>query len=174
MTETHRFLEAAGLPSRDPGELPASSKRFPDGAQYRIEIPSVEGPGAFEAVLAADLEDVAETLGHEEPCRGTAPGEERVRRDGGAVHDMADCRKVAPGLTQRLDDTLLKSVRGRENLVGHQKAVSPPPDEVSECPANFDAYPFDHWCLLARNLSPRGVPGDNICLRGDRQEPYKT
>lgn len=56
MTETHRFLEAAGLPSRDPGELPASSKRFPDGAQYRIEIPSVEGPGAFEAVLAAAKE----------------------------------------------------------------------------------------------------------------------
>jgi len=31
--------------------LPASDKRFPDGAQYRIEIPSVETPEALSAVL---------------------------------------------------------------------------------------------------------------------------
>jgi hypothetical protein len=33
------------------GALPASAKRFPDGAQYRIEIPSVETPDALSAVL---------------------------------------------------------------------------------------------------------------------------
>jgi hypothetical protein len=33
------------------GALPASTKRFPDGAQYRIEIPSVETPEALSAVL---------------------------------------------------------------------------------------------------------------------------
>jgi hypothetical protein len=33
--------------------LPDSPLRFDDGGQYRIEIPSVEGPAAFEAVLAA-------------------------------------------------------------------------------------------------------------------------
>ncbi|WP_349903723.1 hypothetical protein [Parafrigoribacterium humi] len=35
-------------------EAPAapSSQRFPDGAHFRIEIPSVEGPGVFRAVLA--------------------------------------------------------------------------------------------------------------------------
>lgn len=32
--------------------MPASAKRFPDGAQYRVEIPSVEGPEALEAVYA--------------------------------------------------------------------------------------------------------------------------
>ncbi|TMC71412.1 MAG: hypothetical protein E6J13_07855 [Chloroflexi bacterium] len=48
---TRRFLAAAGLPERDLGELPESPKRFPDGAHYRIEIPSTEGPRAFEAVL---------------------------------------------------------------------------------------------------------------------------
>jgi hypothetical protein len=42
-----------GLPDRDPGELPASTKRFPDGAAYHLEIPSVEGPEPFRAVLAA-------------------------------------------------------------------------------------------------------------------------
>jgi hypothetical protein len=31
--------------------LPASSKRFPDGAQYRFEIPSIETPEALSAVL---------------------------------------------------------------------------------------------------------------------------
>jgi hypothetical protein len=48
---TRRFLASAGLPDRDLGELPDSAKRFPDGAHYRVEIPSTEGPRAFEAVL---------------------------------------------------------------------------------------------------------------------------
>jgi hypothetical protein len=48
---TRRFLASAGLPDRDPTDLPDSAKRFPDGAQYRVEIPSTEGPRPFEAVL---------------------------------------------------------------------------------------------------------------------------
>jgi len=32
-------------------EAPLSAHRFPDGAQFRIEIPSVEGPEALEAVV---------------------------------------------------------------------------------------------------------------------------
>ena len=40
-----------GLPSGDAYDLPTSPKRFPDGAQYRVEIPSVEGPRALAAVL---------------------------------------------------------------------------------------------------------------------------
>ncbi|TLW93208.1 hypothetical protein FFT09_07260 [Saccharomonospora piscinae] len=51
MERSRTFLHSLGLPSRDPGELPSSTKRFPDGAQYRIEIPSVEGVEATEAVL---------------------------------------------------------------------------------------------------------------------------
>jgi Peptidase family U32 len=46
-------LRALGLPERDLGELPTSAKRFGDGAQYRVEIPSVEGPEPFRAVLEA-------------------------------------------------------------------------------------------------------------------------
>jgi hypothetical protein len=49
-----------GLPGGDPADAPASTKRFPDGGQYRIEIPSTEGPGALGAVLAeADQREVA-------------------------------------------------------------------------------------------------------------------
>jgi hypothetical protein len=46
-----RSLEQLGLPPGDLYELPTSQKRFPDGAQYRIEIPSTEGPRCLEAVL---------------------------------------------------------------------------------------------------------------------------
>ena len=49
--ETRAFLRTLGLPGGDLGELPDSVKRFPDGAQYRFEIPSTEGPACLEAVL---------------------------------------------------------------------------------------------------------------------------
>ena len=51
MPTTRELLEAAGLPSTDLHEHPSSDKRFPDGAQYRVEIPSTEGPRCLEAVL---------------------------------------------------------------------------------------------------------------------------
>jgi len=51
MQETRKFLEHLGLPSRDAHDLPDSSKRFPDGSQYRLEIPSVEGPRCLKAVI---------------------------------------------------------------------------------------------------------------------------
>jgi hypothetical protein len=51
MQATRNFLQSLGLPPGDLNDLPTSSKRFPDGVQYRVEIPSVEGPRAFAAVL---------------------------------------------------------------------------------------------------------------------------
>jgi hypothetical protein len=58
MGETRDFLRSIGLPPGDLNELPDSTKRFPDGAQYRVEIPSTEGPRCLEAVLdeAANLD----------------------------------------------------------------------------------------------------------------------
>jgi hypothetical protein len=49
--DTRDFLRSIGLPAGDLNELPTSAKRFPDGAQYRVEIPSTEGPRCLEAVL---------------------------------------------------------------------------------------------------------------------------
>jgi hypothetical protein len=49
--KAHELLSNLGLPARDLLELPGSNKRFPDGAQYRVEIPSVEGPQVLEAVI---------------------------------------------------------------------------------------------------------------------------
>ncbi|MEH7224713.1 U32 family peptidase [Bacillus sp. JJ1566] len=51
MNESRELLEKLGYPSTDLTELPTSNKRFPDGAQYRIELPSVEGPVALEETL---------------------------------------------------------------------------------------------------------------------------
>jgi hypothetical protein len=45
------FLQSIGLPAGDLYDLPDSPLRFPDGAQYRVEIPSVEGPSCLDAVL---------------------------------------------------------------------------------------------------------------------------
>ena len=49
--KTREYLNTLALPSGDAFDLPTSPKRFPDGAQYRVEIPSVEGPRALAAVL---------------------------------------------------------------------------------------------------------------------------
>ncbi len=51
MKNSRAFLEHRGLPGRDLVECPSSIKRFPDGGQYRIEIPSTEGPRVLAAVL---------------------------------------------------------------------------------------------------------------------------
>ncbi|MFM1654742.1 U32 family peptidase [Brevibacillus sp. B_LB10_24] len=51
MNESKELLAQLGFPAGDRYDLPASAKRFPDGAQYRIELPSVEGPRALEATL---------------------------------------------------------------------------------------------------------------------------
>jgi hypothetical protein len=50
MKKTAATLSTLGIAAED-GALPDSPKRFPDGAQYRIEIPSVETPEALSAVL---------------------------------------------------------------------------------------------------------------------------
>src|SRR2546427_122310 len=56
MRTTESILKALALPTRDAYDLPTSRKRFADGGQYRVEIPSCEGPRAMEAVVAAATE----------------------------------------------------------------------------------------------------------------------
>ena len=59
MERTREALRKLGLPSEDSHPPRDSHKRFPDGAQYRIEIPSTEGPIAFRALLQeADAREV--------------------------------------------------------------------------------------------------------------------
>jgi len=51
MKKTQQFLAKLKLPAEDNHALEPSKKRFPDGGQYRLEIPSVEGPRVFREVL---------------------------------------------------------------------------------------------------------------------------
>jgi hypothetical protein len=56
MKSTATILTGLNLPARDAYHLPASRKRFSDGGQYRVEIPSCEGPRPMETVIAAGRE----------------------------------------------------------------------------------------------------------------------
>jgi hypothetical protein len=51
MKKSRELLEKLGYPSTDLTDLPTSTKTFPDGAQYRIELPSTEGPVALRETL---------------------------------------------------------------------------------------------------------------------------
>lgn len=53
MNKTKDTIRDLGFPDGDLHTLPDSQKTFPDGAQYRIEIPSVEGPASFLEVMQA-------------------------------------------------------------------------------------------------------------------------
>jgi len=57
MKKTQQFLSKLKLPAEDNHALKPTALRFKDGGQYRIEIPSVEGPRVLREVL-----DAAETL----------------------------------------------------------------------------------------------------------------
>jgi hypothetical protein len=46
-------LSRLGYPLESSNAPAASPERFPDGAEFRVEIPSVEGPAVLESVLAA-------------------------------------------------------------------------------------------------------------------------
>jgi hypothetical protein len=56
MKETRDFLVKMGLPQGDSYDLSTSQKRFSDGAQYRFEVPGIQGPTAMKSLLDEVLE----------------------------------------------------------------------------------------------------------------------
>lgn len=48
---SRRYLEEKGLPARDNYELSTSPHRFPDGAHFRIEVPTVNSAAALNALF---------------------------------------------------------------------------------------------------------------------------
>ena len=52
MDNTRKFLKSIGLPEGDAHSLPTSPKRFRDGAQYRFEVPGIQGPGPMRSLLS--------------------------------------------------------------------------------------------------------------------------
>ena len=83
MDATRRFLAELCLPAGDANALPSSSARFADGGQYRIEIPSVEGPAALHAVFAAADE-------YEVPVHRVSQGSGVMLLSDAELDEMAD------------------------------------------------------------------------------------
>lgn len=51
MEQTRKFLEKIGVAGGDAYNLPTSEKRFSDGAQYRFEVPGIQGPKVMRTLL---------------------------------------------------------------------------------------------------------------------------
>ena len=51
LKEIREFMEGMGIPGRDLWDLPSSTKTFPDGAHWRIEIAGVERASTMEAMI---------------------------------------------------------------------------------------------------------------------------
>jgi hypothetical protein len=51
LAKIRAFMEAQGIPGRDRYDLPTSSRSFPDGANFRIEIAGVERASTMEAMI---------------------------------------------------------------------------------------------------------------------------
>ncbi len=51
LKEIREFMERMGIPGRDLWDLPSSTKTFPDGAHWRIEIAGVERASTMEAMI---------------------------------------------------------------------------------------------------------------------------
>lgn len=82
MEKTQKFLSKLKLPGEDNHALKPSTKRFRDGGQYRIEIPSVEGPRVFREVLAEAKE-------HKVPLHRVSQGSGIMLLTGAEISEMA-------------------------------------------------------------------------------------
>lgn len=51
LNEIREFMEKMGIPGRDLWDLPSSTKTFPDGAHWRVEISGVENVSSMEAMI---------------------------------------------------------------------------------------------------------------------------
>jgi len=51
MDEIREALDKIGIPGRDLYDLPSSTKRFPDGCHWRVEISGVERPSTLQALI---------------------------------------------------------------------------------------------------------------------------
>ena len=83
LNEIRNFMEKMGIPGRDGHALPGSSKRFPDGCHYRIEIAGVEGLASLSALV-------------EESQKRKIPIHRAIATVGGSTYvDLVELRQMA-------------------------------------------------------------------------------
>src|SRR4030042_6767220 len=51
LNQVSAAMERVGIPGRDAYDLPTSTKRFPDGCWYRMEVSGLERPSVLEAMV---------------------------------------------------------------------------------------------------------------------------
>jgi hypothetical protein len=95
---TRRALERLRLPTGDAHDLPTSTKRFADGAAWKVEIPSCEGPKAMEAVIAAAREHAIRVHRVSQGSGIMLQTDDEIRRMValGREHEMEVCLFVGP------------------------------------------------------------------------------
>jgi hypothetical protein len=95
---TRRVLERLRLPPGDAHDLPTSTKRFADGAAWKVEIPSCEGPKAMEAVIAAAREHAIRVHRVSQGSGIMLQTDDEIRRmvTLGREHHMEVCLFVGP------------------------------------------------------------------------------
>lgn len=101
MRKTRASLERLNLPSQDNYKLKPSPLRFRDGGQWRIEIPSCEGPRVFREVIDAS-EDWGVPIHRISQGSGITllPDKEiREMANIGAEHGIEVCLFVGPRAT---------------------------------------------------------------------------
>jgi len=88
--ETRRYVKTLGLPEGDLNDLPSSDARFPDGAAFRIEVPTVNSSEAVAGLLETSdkigvtINRVTETYGMFRHTREEIKEYCRLCRDYGA------------------------------------------------------------------------------------------
>ena len=106
--ETRKYLEKLGLPSGDLYDMPTSDKRYPDGAAFRIECPTVNTASAAAALLeradknGVTINRITETYGMFRHTREEIKEFCKVLRDYGAELLMS----VGPRATYDLGATV--------------------------------------------------------------------
>ena len=139
--ETRRSLEALGLPKGDLWDLPESTKRFPDGAHFRIEIPTVNSVDALRSIfetaekLGIVVNRVDETYGIFRYTAQEVKDYARIGREYGAEINMA----VGPRATYDTGATVLTSqgVRIGYRLRGMEQVVRAVEDVKRACEAGI-------------------------------------
>lgn len=112
MRKTRSFLRRLGLPDRDLAALPSTPKRFPDGAQFRIEIPSVESPEQLRRVI-----EKAEEL--EVPVHRISQGSGVMLLTDKEIEEMVEI-----GRSEKIEVSLFTGPRSSYDIGGTSKSAN--------------------------------------------------
>lgn len=141
LDDVRAFLASQGLPPGDPSDLPASNRRFPDGAQYRIEIPSTEGPRALAAVL-------------EEAARLDVPVHRVSQGSGVFLHTDAELDEMA---CMAADARVEVSLFSRPNAAWETSAMARSPAGAVLAPASRGANGLAYTLEDIRRAAAHGI-----------------